>query len=295
MPPPPPSNSNSNSNTFGDLSPWAEPAWSHGLASPYYNASHARLRAALRKYVDSHILPDNLDWEAKGAAPREEQLRWAKSGFAFADIPAQYRPKDLLVVAGVDVAEMDVFHLLVSTDETSRVEGGVMACLGGASVIGIPPVVHYGTEEQKRAWLPGLFDFSTSFCLGVTEPEGGSDVANIRTTATLEEDGAIGEAHYYVVNGCKKWITGAPWATHMTTAVRTSGPGAAGLSVLVIPLSSPGVTITRISNSGQNAGGASLVDLDSVRVPVSNRLGAEGAGFKIILKSLEICSTTFPL
>lgn len=268
--------------SFGELSPWAEPAWSHGIASPYYNNSHFKLRDALRKYVDTYILPDSLDWEAKGEAPREEQLRWAKSGFAFADVPAKYRPKDNPGPADIPVDELDVFHLLVSTDETSRIEGGVTSCLGGASVIGAPPLLHHGTEGQKAQWLPGLFDFTTSFCLGITEPSGGSDVANIRTTATLTPDGS-----HYIVSGSKKWITGAPWATHMTTAVRTGGPGAAGLSVLVIPMSAPGITTTRIPNSGQHAGGASLVDLETVRVPVANRLGPEGAGFKIIMTNFN--------
>lgn len=73
----------------------------------------------------------------------------------------------------------------------------------------------------------------------------------------------------------------------MTTAVRTSGPGASGLSVLIIPLSTTGITMTRIPNSGQHAGGASLIDLDAVRVPASNLIGPEGAGFKIIMTNFN--------
>ncbi|KAI6905764.1 acyl-CoA dehydrogenase, partial [Hortaea werneckii] len=266
------------STSFGNLSPWSEPAWCHGIPSPYYNDSHRRLRDAIRAYVDERILPYSLDWEAKGEAPREEAMRWAQSGFAFADVPPEYRPKDLPGPAGIPIDKLDVFHLLVSTDETSRVEGGVTSSLSGASVIGIPPVIHHGTEQQKRQWLPGLFDWTTSFCLGITEPTGGSDVANIQTTAVKSQDGK-----HYVVNGYKKWITGAPWATHMTTAVRTGGAGMSGLSVLVIPMDSPGLTWRRIPNSGQNAGGASLVELDDVKVPVENRLGKEGDGFRIIM------------
>lgn len=228
--------------------------------------------------MDKHILPYSLDWEAKGEAPREEAMRWARSGFAFADVPPEYRPKDLPGPANIPVNEMNVFHLLVSTDETSRVEGGVTTSLSGASVIGIPPVIHHGTEEQKRKWLPGLFDWSTSFCLGITEPSGGSDVANIQTTAVRSDDGS-----HYIVNGYKKWITGTPWATHMTTAVRTGGGGMSGISVVVIPMNSEGLTWRKIPNSGQNAGGASLIELDDVRVPVENRLGKEGDGFRIIM------------
>ena len=264
--------------SFGNLAPWSEPAWSHGIASPYYNESHRRIRDALRAYINEKILPCSLDWEEQGEVPRDVALEWARSGFAFSDVPSEYRQQNIPTPAGIPLSELDAFHLLIQTDETSRIEGGVTASLGGGSVIGIPPVIHHGTPEQKRKWLPGLFTWETSFCLGITEPSGGSDVANIQTTAQKTPDGK-----FYVVNGYKKWITGAPWATHMTTAVRTGGPGMKGISVLVIPIDSPGLSMRRIPNSGQKAGGASLVELDDVRVPVENLLGNENEGFKVIM------------
>jgi len=158
--------------TFGDLSPWAEPSWYSSLASPYYNDSHKQLRNAVRAYVDSRIKPYMLDWEEAGEAPEEARLEYARSGYAFADVPEPYRA-DVIGPAGIPVAELDIFHLMIMTDETSRIEGGVTTSLGGGSVIGVPPIVHHGTEEQKRKWLPGLFTWSTSFCLGITEPSGG--------------------------------------------------------------------------------------------------------------------------
>lgn len=265
-----------------NLGPWSEPAWSHGIPSPYYNESHEKLRDALRAYINEHILPYSLDWEAKGEAPRDAALKWARSGFPFADVPIQYRPKDVPGPAGICVDDLDVFHLLIQTDEGSRIDGGVGASLAGASVIGIPPIIHHGTEQQKQQWLPGLFSWETGFCLGITEPTGGSDVANIQTTARKTPDGK-----FYVVNGYKKWITGAPWATHMTTAVRTGGPGMSGVSVLVIPMNSKGLERRKIYNSGQNAGGASLIELDDVHVPVENLIGKEGEGFKIIMTNFN--------
>jgi alkylation response protein AidB-like acyl-CoA dehydrogenase len=159
--------------TFGNLGPWAEPSWYSSLVSPYYNDSHKRLRNALRSYIDENIKPYMLEWEEKGEAPAEERMKWAKTGFAFGDVPEPYRPKDIPGPAGIPVGEMDVFHLMISTDESSRIEGGVGTALGGGSVIGVPPIVHHGTEEQKRKWLPGLFNWETSFCLGITEPSGG--------------------------------------------------------------------------------------------------------------------------
>jgi alkylation response protein AidB-like acyl-CoA dehydrogenase len=150
-------------------------------------------------------------------------------------VPEKYRPADVPGLAGIPVADLNIFHLLAMTDETSRVEGGVMTALAGASAIGPLPIINHGTEEQKQKWLPGLFDFEPSFCLGITEPSGGSDVANIQTTAETPDGKS------YVVNGYKKWITGAPWAIHMTIAVRTGGEGMKGISVLVIPRVSCGV------------------------------------------------------
>lgn len=186
-----------------DLSPWSEPAWVHGIPSPYYKDSHRKLRTALRKYINANIITHQLDWEEQGGAPRDQALKWAKSGFAYGEVPAQYRPKNIPKPAGIGPDEMDAFHVLVGTDETSRVEGGVMTSLAGASVIGVPPIVYYGTEEQKAKWLPGLFNWSTSFSLGITEPNVGSDVANIQTSAVKSADGK-----HYIVNGYKKWITG---------------------------------------------------------------------------------------
>ncbi|KAF1814065.1 acyl-CoA dehydrogenase NM domain-like protein [Eremomyces bilateralis CBS 781.70] len=260
------------------LAPWAEPAWVSTLHSPYYNDSHRRFRDYIRAYLDEHIVPNWFEWSEAGVAPHSARLAWAKTGIPFADVPPQYRPKDIPDPAGVKISDMDAFHVLVATDETSRVNGGVMTSLTGGSVIGVPPIVAHGTEEQKRRWLPGLFSWETSFCLGITEPGAGSDVGAIETVAAKSADGKT-----YVVNGYKKWITGAPWATHMTTAVRTGGPGPRGLSVLVIPLKSKGVSMRKVHNSGQNAGGASYIELDDVVVPAENLIGQEGQGFRIIM------------
>jgi len=159
--------------TFGNLAPWSEPSWYSALASPYYNESHKKLRNALRTYIDTNIKPYMLEWEEAGEAPAQERHKWAQTGYAFADVPEPYRPRNVPGPAGIPVGDLDLFHLLIMTDENSRIEGGVGVALGGGSVIGAPPIVHHGTEEQKKKWLPGLFTWETSFCLGITEPGGG--------------------------------------------------------------------------------------------------------------------------
>lgn len=268
--------------------PFAEPAWLGTLESPYYNESHRKLQAYVRKYTDENIMPHALEWEARGDCPDEAKAAYIRTGIPFADIPAQYRPpgppehhqsQTLGGVVAVDA--LDAFHMLILTDESFRFEGGVgIALAGGASAIGVPPLLRHGTEAQKRRWLPGLFTRETQFCLGITEPSGGSDVGGSVRTRAVKKSAEDGSDEYYLVTGTKKWITGAQWATHMTTAVRTGGPGPGGISLLVVPLASPGVEIEKIHNSGQNAGGASWVRLTDVRVPAENLLGEENAGFK---------------
>ncbi|EWZ97213.1 hypothetical protein BFJ63_vAg16557 [Fusarium oxysporum f. sp. narcissi] len=262
--------------------PWSEPAWYRTGNSAYINASHRKMRDSIRKYVDKHILLHALEWEEKGEVPRSAAIDYCRSGIPFEDVPEEFRPKDIPNLAQIPQSDLDAFHFLIATDEMARVEGGVSIALGGASTIGLPPVLHYGTQEQKSRWLPGLFSGNVNFCLGITEPGGGSDVANIRTTAEKSSDGK-----FYIVNGAKKWITGALWATHMTTAVRTGSQGAKGITVLEIPLDSPGVSRRKIFNSGQNAGGASFVDLEDVEVPIDNRIGLENEGFEIIMKNFN--------
>lgn len=263
--------------------PWAEPAWVSSLESPYYNETHKRLQAHARQYIDRNIFAQNLKWEQDGDCPDAVKEDFIKSGLAFADIPTQYRPPGFLkAVAGITPEKLDIFHAMILADEVARIEGGVGIALAGANTIGVPPILNHGTEEQRRRWLPGLFTRETSFCLGITEPSGGSDVGNIYTKAVKSADGS-----HFIVSGTKKWITGAQWATHMTTAVRTGGPGMGGISLLVVPLRSGGVEIEKIHNSGQNAGGASWVRMRNVRVPCENLLGRENAGFKYIMTNFN--------
>lgn len=111
----------------------------------------------------------------------------------------------------------------------------------------------------------------------------GSDVAGIRTTAILDSTG-----DHYIVSGQKKWITNGIWADFATAAVRTGGPGAGGISMLIIPLrNTPGVALRRMSNSGLNASGSTFITFSDVRVPCVNLIGQENSGFKVIMSNFN--------
>ncbi|KAG9964339.1 acyl-CoA dehydrogenase, partial [Aureobasidium melanogenum] len=266
---------------YGDLSPWAEPAWYNSLSSPYYNDSHRSLRDAIRTYVDDKIMPYQEEWEEKGEVPEEESMAFIRAGMVLQDFPPQYR-RVAQNLGGVRPEEYDIFHFIVLHDELARVHGGPLSGLNGSSTIGAPPILSYGTQEQKDKWIPGIFTGETKFCLGATEASGGSDLANLKTSAKKTDDGK-----FYIVNGTKGWVTGALKSTHITAAVRTGGPGIRGVSVLVIPMDSPGVTAKKIYNSGNNAGGSAWVFFENVKVPVENLVGPENNGFPALMANFN--------
>ncbi|KFY69987.1 hypothetical protein V499_09558 [Pseudogymnoascus sp. VKM F-103] len=262
---------------FGSPTPFAEPLWYSRNLTPHYNESHRKLRAAIRAYVDDELLPYAFEWESAGEVPDWALKRHAELGFhaLHTKLDNVRLPGDILL------KDWDNWHTLIITDELARVGyTGILWGLGGGNGIGVPPIANFGTQEQKDRFLPGVADGSIRFCLGITEPDAGSDVANIKTTAIRQGD-------HYIVNGSKKWITNGIWADYVTAAVRTGGPGSKGISVLVIPMKVEGVTTRKMFNSGVGASGSTFIEFDNVKVPVSNLLHKEGRGFEVIMSNFN--------
>ncbi|TGO87251.1 hypothetical protein BPOR_0238g00030 [Botrytis porri] len=248
---------------IGCPTPYSEPLWYSRNVSPHYTTLHCKLRAAVRKYVDEEILLYAFDWESAGKAwRRHAELGYLalSTGLSDVKLPGDIKPE-----------EWDSWHTLIVTDELSRVSyTGVLWGL-----------VNFGTEEQKAKFLPGVANGSIRFCLGITEPDAGSDVANIKTTA-------VSSGGHYVVNGSKKWITNAIWADYVTAAVRTGGVGASGISLLIIPLKADGVSRRTMHNSGVGASGSTFLTFDDdVKVPIENLLHKEGRGFEVIMSNFN--------
>ncbi|KIW83097.1 hypothetical protein Z517_02341 [Fonsecaea pedrosoi CBS 271.37] len=265
--------------------PYADPPWLSRDVSPYYTASHRRLQAEAREYVDTHITPFCEDWERQGSVPKEVILNHARLGYMAVSIyplaVAQIKAVGQRLPGDIDPEEWDGFHDLIVIDEIARCGYlGVIWALSCGNSIGAPPLINFGSEEQKMRFLPDVIVGRSRFCLGVTEPDAGSDVAGLTTTAERRGD-------VYIVNGAKKWITNAIFADYCTAAVRTGGPGRGGVSALIIPLKSPGVTCSKIENSGVNASGSTYIEFDEVEVPVANLIGAENRGFDIIMSNFN--------
>ncbi|KAK2753147.1 hypothetical protein FQN54_007972 [Arachnomyces sp. PD_36] len=250
--------------------------------NPYYTPLHHSLRAYVRNYVDTHIAPHAAEWEAAGEVPESVRQHYIEHGFGIVhplttteDAAGKSLPNN------VPREKWDTWCGLIVADEMTRIGYvGVVWGLSAGNGIGCPPIARFGTPEQRRRWLPAVARGEIRFCLGITEPDAGSDVANISTTATRD-------GNHYVVSGSKKWITNGIWADYCTAAVRTGGPGRKGVSLLVVPLKAEGVTRKRMYNSGVNASGSTFLEFDNVKVPVENLIGEENKGFALIMSNFN--------
>ncbi len=232
-------------------------------SSPFLTESHHHWRAELRKFVDREIVPHIEAWEDAGAIDRDLFRKASEFGLLRMGFPEQY---------GGFSEGMDVFHTIVTAEELNRPgAGGVNASLM-VHGIGLPPVMALGSDDMKARIAPSVLAGETLISLGITEPSGGSDVANIQTRARDAGD-------HYVVNGSKMFITGGMRADYLTCAVRTGGPGTGGISLLLIDMNSTGVSRTALKKMGWWSSDTAAIYLDDVRVPKENLIGPENRGF----------------
>ncbi|KAI1139206.1 acyl-CoA dehydrogenase NM domain-like protein [Hypoxylon sp. FL0543] len=269
---------------FGDLIPFGDPSWYQGFHSPYFNESHAALRAELRQWIDSEIEPNVTEWDEKKEVPREVFLEMGRRGYLAGLLGVHY-PKEYTknTVKSVPPEKWDLFHEMIVTDELSRVgSGGFVWNMIGGFGIGGPPLLKFGKKALKDRIVPGLLSGEKRICLAITEPDAGSDVANLTCEAKLSEDGK-----HYIVNGEKKWITNGVWCDYFTTAVRTGGEGMNGISLLLIERDFGGVSTRRMDCQGVWSSGTTYITFEDVKVPVENLLGKENQGFKVIMTNFN--------
>ncbi|CRK40801.1 hypothetical protein BN1723_004915 [Verticillium longisporum] len=269
---------------YGSLIPFADPSWYQSFHSPYYNETHVALRNEVRKWVDEEIEPFVSEWdEAKLVDPKIYKAmgqRGYLAGLLGMHYQTQYSPK---TVDAVPPEKWDLFHELILTDELSRPgSGGFVWNIIGGFGIGCPPLVKFGQKALVDRILPGILAGDERICLAITEPDAGSDVANLSCEAKLTEDGK-----HFIVNGEKKWITNGKWARYFTTAVRTGEPGMNGVSLLLIERDFPGVTTRQMDCQGVWSSGTTYITFEDVKVPVENLLGKKDRGFRAIMTNFN--------
>ncbi|MDZ4164739.1 MAG: acyl-CoA dehydrogenase family protein [Smithellaceae bacterium] len=236
----------------------------------YFSEDHQIFRSSVKKFVEREIRPWVDQWEEEESFPVELYHKAGAAGFLGMGYPEEYGG-----------TEADIFMNIVFTEEMIRGGSvGLVAGLGSHS-IGIPPVAKMGTEEQKRRFLTPVLKGEKISALGITEPNAGSDVANIRTRAVREGD-------FYRVNGAKTFITSGCRANFLTTAVRTGGEGFRGISLLMIDSSTEGYAVTKkIKKMGWHASDTAEISFTDCLVPGDNLIGEEGAGFYGIMLNFQ--------
>jgi len=237
----------------------------------YFNDTHRMVRDTVRTFVQREILPCVNDWEEAGEFPRELYKKAADAGILGIGAPEQWGGSG-----------EDVFMKVAACEEMVRcTTGGVGASLGSLD-IGLPPVWKWGSEALKERVVPPVLAGDKIAALAITEPGGGSDVANLRTRAVRDGD-------HYVINGAKTFITSGVRADYYTVAVRTGEPGFGGISLLLVEKDTPGFTVGRkLKKMGWWASDTAELFFEDCRVPAENLIGAENGGFFCIMSNFQM-------
>lgn len=269
--------------------PFAEPPWQNGLPSYWLTPELLQFQKNIRAFISENLTQNAWEWDKEETIPAHVFDTFAKNNMLIPALPAPLPVKELKAVGihdimGTKVEDFTGFHNMIYGDEMIR--SGLVGPGGSLTTgmaFGVPPIIKFGNEQLKQRFLPELLTGKKRTCIAITEPDAGSDVANIRTTATKSRDGKR-----YIINGTKKWITNGIWSDYSTMAVRTGGPGPGGLSLIVVPLKGhKGVEMRRLKVSGQVSAGTTFIELDDVEVPVENLIGKEGEGMRQIMTNFN--------
>ena len=232
----------------------------------------ALVEDAARKFVQTEVAPHLGAWEEAGEIPRSlyqraAEMGWLEMGYPeeFGGTPSPWKLRNALTIALARAGG----------------SGGLMASLFSHN-IGLPPVVRHGSPELQRKVIPDVLAGKKIAALAITEPGGGTDVSALKTTARREGD-------EYVIDGEKVFITSGVRADWLTVAVRTDlkNKGPMGISMVMVPGDAVGLSRSPLKKMGWLCSDTAQIRFDGVRVPVSNLVGEEGSGFKLILTNFN--------
>ena len=237
-----------------------------------YNADHEQFRAAFRSWLDKEVVPNHEQWEKDGIAPREIWLEAGKHGFLGYHVPEQYGG------GGVD----DYKFGAVMQEEVS--DTGVIGSANGMTLhndIVLPYYLSLANDDQKARWLPKMVTGEYITAIAITEPNAGSDMAGVKTTAVKMGD-------TYVVNGSKTFITNGINSDLVLTVCRTDPEaGHRGFSLIVLERGMRGFERGRnLDKLGMHAQDTAELFFDNVEVPAENVLGEPGMGFMYLMHNL---------
>ena len=230
-----------------------------------------QVRDTAREFAQRALAPHSAEWDSKSVFPRAALRELGKLGFMGMTVPPEW-----------DGAGTDYVSYALALEEIAAGDGAVSTIVSGHNSVGCMPLVEYGTPEQKEKYLRPMArgEMLSAFCL--TEPQSGSDAGAIRTRAERRNGS-------YVLNGIKQFVTSGKNAdVALVFAATDLALGKHGISCFIVDTKQPGYYVRRVeSKMGQQASDTCEVQFDELSVPVENRLGAEGQGYRIALANLE--------
>ncbi|MYQ33894.1 acyl-CoA dehydrogenase family protein [Streptomyces sp. SID4956] len=246
-----------------------------------YEKDHEDFREVVREFVDREVVPHQARWDAEHMVDRETWLAAGRQGLLGIAVPEEYGGG----------GHRDIRYRSVVVEELARV--GAASLNSGFSVqddIFLPYLLHLGSDEQKRRWLPGLVAGELVGAIAMTEPGAGSDLQGVRTTAVREGDA-------WVLNGSKTFITNGIASDLVIVVARTDpAAGSRGFSLLVVERDMPGFRRGRkLEKMGLVAQDTAELVFEDVRVPAANLLGEEGGGFGHLMDNLPVERITIAL
>ena len=229
------------------------------------------IRDLAREFAEGEVAPGAAERDKTGRFPLELVRRMGELGLLGIPIPEAY---------GGTGGDTVAYALAV--EEISRADGSLGLTMAAHCSIGMGPVLYFGTEEQKKQWLPGAARGEYLASFGLTEPEAGSDAAATRTTAVRDGEG-------WVLSGSKSFITNAYYCGYIVcTAVTRPGEGHRGISAFIVPNPTPGFTIgPAYEKMGLRSSDTRPLYFDQVRLPADALLGQEGEGFRQFMITLD--------
>ena len=231
------------------------------------------IQSAARDFAAREIAPVAAQFDTSGEFPRDNVRKAGELGFMGVEVPEEYGGAGLDTVCYVlmmeEIAYADAAHATIVSVNNTLYNSGIL---------------QFGTEAQKKQYVTPVASGTAIGCYGLTEPQSGSDAANMRTRAVLSADGS-----HYVINGKKSWITSGPVADFMVMfAVTDAGAKSKGITAFILDCSQPGFVRGKTEPKlGIRASATCEIEFADYKVPVANRLGAEGQGFAIAMTILD--------
>jgi len=235
-----------------------------------YNSDHELFRENVRRFFRTELEPNIEQWEEESVVPRSLWEKAAENGFLCCGVPEEYGGPGA-----------DFLYNMVLSEETGYAIGGASVGFSVQADIVAYYLLGAGTEEQKKYWLPKMVTAEKIAAIGMTEPGVGSDLKNLRTTAVRDGD-------EYVISGQKTFITNGQNCDFVLVACTTDpSAGGRGISLIIVETDRPGFSRGRnLDKIGQKAADTSEMFFQDVRVPISNLVGEEGEGFRIMMREL---------